>query len=275
MRSRLSGQRIALFEARLAEEISQLVRRSGGVPICVPAVRERRRAAAPDVGALLTELEEEPLPLFALSTGVGTSALFEEARALGRATELRSALSRALIVCRGPKPVAALHKEGITAALRARSPYTTAEFMEALAAVEVRDRMVVLVHYGERNEPVVDALVSRGARLRELILYEWELPEDTKPLAGVIEGLALGEFAAAAFTTQIQARHLLMVAGGMGLKEDLIGALRERVVIAAVGPTCARVLADLGIPPRIVPETPKMGAMLNALVEHLAGEEAR
>jgi uroporphyrinogen-III synthase len=275
MRERLSGQRIALFEARLAEEISELVRRSGGVPVCVPAVKERRRAAAPDVAALLAELEGEPLPLFALSTGVGTSALFEEARALGGATELRSALARGLIVCRGPKPVAALHKEGITAALRARSPYTTAEFVEALAAVEVRDRMVILVHYGERNQPVVDALLSRGARLRELTLYQWELPEDTKPLAGIIEELALGDFAAAAFTSQIQARHLLLVAGEMGLEQDLVGALRERVVIAAVGPTCARVLAELGIPPRIVPETPKMGAMLTALVAHLAGEEGR
>jgi uroporphyrinogen-III synthase len=275
MRERLSGHRIALFESRLAEEISQLVLRSGGVPVCVPAVRERRRAAAPDVGALLDELEGEPLPLFALSTGVGAAALFEEARALGRATELRSALSRGLIVCRGPKPVAALHKEGITAALRARSPYTTAEFVEALAAVELRDRMVVLVHYGERNEPVVDALLSREARLRELTLYEWELPEDTGPLARVIEELERGGFAAAAFTTQIQARNLVTVASGMGRKEGLLGAMREKVVIAAVGPTCARVLAGLGIPPQIVPETPKMGAMLTALVARLAGGEAR
>jgi len=133
----------------------------------------------------------------------------------------------------------------------------------------------VLVHYGERNQPVVDALVSRGARLRELTLYEWELPEDTEPLARIIEELELCGFAAAAFTTQIQARHLLRVADGIGRKEGLLGALRQRVVIAAVGPTCAQVLAGLGIPPQIVPETPKMGAMLNALVARLAGDEAR
>ena len=40
MNQRLSGERIALFESRLAAEISELVRRTGAVPICVPAVRE-------------------------------------------------------------------------------------------------------------------------------------------------------------------------------------------------------------------------------------------
>src|SRR6266566_2778492 len=110
MQRRLSGQRIALFESRLASEISDLVWRSGGVPVCVPAVRERRRPATLDVGALLVELQAESHPIFVLSTGVGTSALFDEARTLGRGAELRDSMARGVTVCRGPKPVAALHR---------------------------------------------------------------------------------------------------------------------------------------------------------------------
>ena len=275
MRERLNGQRIALFESRLAAELSDLVRRSGGVPVCVPAVRERRAPATLEVGSLLVELQGERDCVFAFSTGVGATALFEEARALGRGAELRDAISRGVTVCRGPKPVAALHREGVTATVRARSPFTTAEFAEALAGVEVRDRMTVLVHYGERNQPLADALLARGAWLRELTLYQWELPEDTGRLEGVVEELARGEFAAAAFTTQIQGRNLLAVADGIGRRADLLGALRDRVVVAAVGPTCARVLGELGIPPQVVPETPKMAAMLSALVDRLAAQDAR
>lgn len=271
MQQRLNGQRIALFEARLAEEISELVRRSGGVPVCVPAMREQRRPSWPEVAALLGELEAQASPVFVFSTGVGVSALFEEARALGRGAELRDAIVRGVAVCRGPKPVAALHREGITAARKARPPYTTEEFVAAVAEVDVRDRMVALVHYGERSEALVEALVSRGALLRELLLYQWEIPEDTAPLARIVEELERGAFAAAAFTTQIQARNLMAIAAGIGHREGLVAALRSRVVIAAVGPTCARALADLGVPPQVVPETPKMAAMLNALVARLAG----
>ena len=266
---KLRGQRIALFESRLAEEISELVRRSGGVPVCVPAVREQRRPAAKEVAALLDELEAERSPVFVFSTGVGAASLFDEARALGRGVELRDAIYRGLAACRGPKPVAALHKEDCATQVKARSPYTTEEFIEAFAQIEVRGRLTVLVHYGEQNQPLADALVAGGARLRELTLYRWELPEDIAPLISVIEELERGAFAAAAFTTQIQARNLMAVAEGMGRKDALLAVLRSRVLVAAVGPTCARALAALGVQPSVVPETPKMGAMIGALVARL------
>jgi uroporphyrinogen-III synthase len=274
MRQRLNGQRIVLFESRLAEEISDLVRRSGGVPVCVPAVRERRRPSGQEVAALLADVKSEASPVFVLSTGVGASALFDEARALGRATELVEAMARGLAVCRGPKSVAALYREGVVEFLKARSPYTTVELNEALDGLEVHGRMVVVVHYGERNEPLVAALASRSARLRELLLYQWELPEDTAPLARAAQDLVQGAFAAAAFTTQIQARNLMAMASGIGCRDEVVAALRSRVVVAAVGPTCARVLVQLGIPAQVVPETPKMAAMLSALVARLAAGKA-
>ena len=275
MKATLSGERIALFESRLGAEISELVRRSGAEPVCVPAVREQRRPAAKAVAALLSEVEAEASPVFVFSTGVGTAALFEEARALGRAEELRDAIDRGQTVCRGPKPVTALHREGITASLRARSPYTTAEFVEVLAQVEVRGRMLVLLHYGERNTPLVEALRARGARLRELTLYQWELPDDLAPLSRMVEELSQDKFAGAAFTSQIQARNLLTVAEGMGRREELTSALCSRMIVAAVGPTCARVMTELGVPPQVVPESPKMGPMVSALVDRLAQEKSR
>lgn len=270
MKARLNGEQIALFESRQADELSELVRRSGGVPVCVPAVRARRRPAGPEVAALLDRAAAEPSPLFVFSTGVGAQALFAEAGALGRGEELRAALLRGTAACRGPKPVAALHQEGVPAMVRARSPYTTATLLEALVDVEVRDRLVALVHYGERNQALIDALAARGARLCELLLYEWELPEDTGPLAGMVRELERGRFAAAAFTTQIQARHLLAVAEACGHRESLLEALRTRLVVAAMGPTCARVLEELGVHPEVVPAQPKMAPMLAALATRLA-----
>src|SRR4051812_13658402 len=137
MQAKLSGQRIALFESRLAAEICELVRKSGGIPVCAPAVRERRRPAGAAGGGLPPPPGRESSPAFVFSTGVGTTALFDEARALGRLHELRSAISGGLSICRGPKPVAALHKEGIAASVKARAPYTTAELVEALAGTDL------------------------------------------------------------------------------------------------------------------------------------------
>jgi uroporphyrinogen-III synthase len=268
----LNGQRIILFESRLADELSAMVRRSGGEPVCVPALREVRRPAGAQVAALLDRMGQEAAPIFVLFTGVGTKALFEEARALGRGKELHDALQRGITVCRGPKPVAALHREGLAASLKAVAPWTTTELIAALRTQEVEQREVLLLHYGERNHEVAEELQRRGARLSELLLYEWEPAEDPAPLARAVEELIDGRFAAAAFTSQIQGRYLVAAADKAGLRAALLDAFRTRTVVAAVGPTCARALEKLGVPVHVEPDMPKMGPMLTALIGHLTAK---
>ena len=274
MRANLEGRCIVLFESRLQGELAELVRRGGGVPVCVPAVVERRRAADHEVAALLDLLRNgDTAPVFVFSTGVGALAVFDAARALGRVPELVEAIQRGGSICRGPKAVAALHREGLAATVKARSPYTTVELIEA-ASLDLTGHPVVLVHYGERNVALVEALVAQGAVLLELLVYEWGMPEDTAPLALAAASLIRGDFDAAAFTTQIQARHLMAIASRIGRRNQLVAALRSQVVVAAVGPTCARVLDELGVTPHVVPDPPKMASMLEALAGRLAGRNA-
>lgn len=270
MKASLGGRRVALLESRLEEALAAMVRRSGGEPCCVPAVREQRTVLGPALFALLDELETDPAPVFLFTTGVGVAALFDEARAIAREEELWTAVKRATTVCRGPKPVAALHRQGIAASVAVPSPYTTTELLAALAALPVEDRLVTLLHYGEVSVEPARTLCERGARLRELLLYEWALPLDLEPLQQLVRDLIAGRFAAAAFTSQIQARHLVLVAERMGARAALLAALRAGVVVAAVGPTCAAALRALGIEPQVMPENPKMGPMLEALGRALA-----
>ncbi len=261
--------RVALLEARMPEELAALVRRHGGEPCSVPAVREGRVAGTAAVRDLLERAGHEAAPVLVFSSGVGVAALFAECRALGREGDLREVLRCATIVCRGPKPVAALRREGVDAPVRVRAPYTTAELLEALALLGVEGHLAVIVHYGERNTPLVDAVAARGARVHELLLYAWHLPEDLEPLRRLVAEIVDGQVGAVVFTSQIQARHLFHVAASMEREGALRDALRSRTVVAAVGPTCARALAALGVPPHVVPDNPKMGAMLTALADHM------
>ncbi len=175
-----------------------------------------------------------------------------------------------IAVCRGPKPLAALRRVGLAAAVNAKSPFTTGDLLEALGSIELSGRHVVLLHYGERNLPLVAALAARGARIRELLLYEWQLPGDLEPLRSLVAELAERRFAAVAFTSQVQARHLFLVARESGRAEALREALRNHTLVAAVGPTCARALEELGAPPHVVPGNPKMGSMITALAERFS-----
>ncbi len=264
----LGGARIALLEARMESELASLVRRHGGEPVCVPALREVERDCASE-GARAIDAIAPGGAVVVLATGVGLHRWLRVAASLGRGAAIREGLTRATVVCRGPKPVAVLKREGLPAHVRAPAPHTTRELLAALADVEVRDRAVVFVHDGGGSRVVPEALAARGARVFDVRPYEWALPEDVEPLKALVARLVAGELDALAITTQVQAKNLFDVAESMGARAALRGALRGRVVVAAVGPTCASVLEELGAPPHVVPELSKMGPLVLALAAHL------
>lgn len=262
-----NGARIALLEARRGNEIAELVRRMGGEPLSAAAVREVPHLER--VPAFLDMLDARRFDVAIFLTGVGITTLLRESQNLGRLDETVAALRALATVCRGPKPSAVLRQYDIPVAIRAAAPYTTAELIEAIAAVPLQERGVALVHYGERNEPLAAALRTRGARLEELCLYEWRMPEDTAPLASLVRDVVGGGVDAIAFTSQIQCRHLLSMADTLGLADRLTEALRSRVTVAAIGPVCAEALAQHGITPHVVPTQSKMGFLVTELALYL------
>ena len=151
-------------------------------------------------------------------------------------------------------------------------PYTSAELLQALEHVDLHDMPVTIVHYGERNAFLAGSLKGRGAVLRALCLYEWQLPDEIQPLQEMVHKIVRGEFDAVAFTSQIQCRHLLQVAGHMQMDQALVDALNTRTVVAAIGPTCRDAAAALGVLPKIVPQPPKMGALVAALAAHFGSQ---
>jgi uroporphyrinogen-III synthase len=267
----LRGARVALLESRMKGELASLVERASGVPYCVPAVVEDRHAHAREVRSAIDWLSAPaPAPRVAvLSTGVGVESLFRQASVLGREEELRAALARATTVCRGPKPVAALKKLGLKGTVRAADPYTTHELLEAIDALADKPSELLLLNYGERNVPLVDALAARAIAVHELSLYEWKLPEDLTPLRRLVDEIVERRVNAVAFTSQIQARHLVHVAEEMHQRDDLLVALSTHTPVAAIGPTCAEALRALGVEARVVPDPPKMGALVQSLARFL------
>ena len=264
----LRGMRVALLESRMASELASLVMRSSGVPYCVPAVREALRPQPRDVVEAIVWLNRASR-VVVLSTGAGVDAFFEQASSMGLADALHAGLAKATTVCRGPKPIAALKKRALAATVRVDSPYTSREMNSALAGLALDDQEILFVHYGERNEAAVDALRARGVTVRELLVYEWLLPEDLAPLFCLVDEIVEDRVGAVAFTSQVQVRHLLHVAAIAGRKDELIQALRARTLVAAIGPTCQEALRAAGISAHVVASPPKMGPLVASLARHL------
>lgn len=268
----LHGALIALLEGRMSGELASLVMRHGGEALCVPAVRETSRACDAEIHALIDGIHAGAIDLVICSTGVGVKTLVGEAARIGRERELLDALGRVALVCRGPKPSAALKQVGLRPAHTTVPPHTGVELWAVLEDMSMNDRGVALLNYGERNAALAEALTSSGARLVELCVYEWQLPDDLAPLQNLIESIICNRVDAVAFTSQAQLRHLLRVAADMQLADVLIDALNHETIVAAVGPTCAAALRQAGITPHVEPEHPKMGQMVAALAAYITRE---
>jgi uroporphyrinogen-III synthase len=267
------GRKIVLLEARMAAEAAALVRRLGGRPYVVPALREVVDPG--EVVPFIDALVYGGPSIVVCLTGVGVSALLGEAARLGCLETTLAALRLTTVACRGPKPVAVLRQHNVPVNIVAREPYTTKELLDALKLIELDGKPVALVHYGEPNAVFAAALSARGAQLEELSLYEWRMPDDLEPLRALIRELIEGEVDAVAFTTQIQCRHLFRIAADMGVCERLAKALNAHAVVAAVGPVCADVLRVFGVTPDVVPARPKLAPMLTALADYFQPADRR
>jgi uroporphyrinogen-III synthase len=264
----LDGLTVGITESRRATELARLVTNLGGVPVSAPAVREipcRDRGPALDVLARIVRRE---VAFVVFLTGVGTAAFLELAAVAGLRESLLVALGEAVVVARGPKPIAVLKGAGVRIDVVPDEP-TSEGLLRALAAHDVRARAVAVQRYGEDNPVLVEGLAARGATVLEVPLYEWALPEDQEPLARLIRAVIARRVDVVAFTSSPQIRHLFAVAERLGLGSDLAASLRE-VPIAVVGPVCEAALTERGLRPRIQPAKGTMGALVHSIAEHFA-----
>ncbi|HET9931288.1 MAG TPA: uroporphyrinogen-III synthase [Polyangiaceae bacterium] len=260
---------VALLESRMSRELARLVEKHGGDSVGVPAVKECPEFTPELANKLIDELSGDRHEVVVFMTGVAVSLLFEMAEQIGRRPDLVAALRRLTTVCRGPKPTAALRGFGVPPTLSAREPFTSADVIDALSGIELKGRRVILLHYGERSETLAETLLARQARVEELWLYRWLMPDDTTGLANIVKRIIAGDVDALAITCQIQFRHLHEVAARAGLAEKMVRALNDRVVVAAVGPTCEAILHAYGVRVHVMPDHPKMGPLVVALMRYL------
>jgi uroporphyrinogen-III synthase len=155
---------------------------------------------------------------------------------------------------------------GIPIALTAPEPNTWRELVQALdtnaSVVLLRDKAIAVQEYGATNEELLAALRERGARVRRVPVYDWQLPEDMVPLRNAVQLLVQSEIDVVFFTTSVQVRHLMLIAGEMKLAHELRRAMTN-MFVASIGPVTSDELRQNGLPVDMEPSHPKMGFLVS------------
>ncbi len=254
------------FESLLRQDAVELLEKHGARVISAPALRETSIADSPDAKPFADNVCAGLVDALILLTGVGTGLLLKAAATHRPRGELVAALAKMTIVCRGPKPAAALKPYGLRAKIHVPEPSTWRELVAKLDSDwPLRGRRVAIQEYGLRNEELIVALSDRGAFVTSLGVCTWQLPEDTGPLKAAVLKLVRGQAQVALFTSGPQIDHLLQVAQELGLAPAVRRALVNDVVTASMGPMTSEALGRHGITPDIVPGHPKLGHLVLAV----------
>ena len=263
----LAGFTVVVTAARRREELTSLLERRGARVVEAPAIRIVPTSDDAELQAATRACLRAVPDVVVVTTAVGFRGWMQAADGWGLGEGLRDALSVAEVLTRGPKARGAVRAAGLR---ESWSPASEAseEVLARLLEQGVAGRRVAVQLHGEPLPELTGALRDAGADVVEVPVYRWVLPEDLRPLQGVVDLVVGGEVDCVTFTSAPAVSSMLLVARQQGHEDALVEALRGAVLVAAVGPVTAAPLERLGIP-SVQPERARLAALVRTVVEEL------
>jgi uroporphyrinogen-III synthase len=267
----LLGMRVLALESRRAAEMAKLIDNYGGEAVVAPSMREVPIESNREALEFASKLRAGEFQVVIFLTGVGIRALIRVVETVYPKQKFVEYLRRTQIIARGPKPLAALKEIGVPVALTVPEPNTWRDLLQALdtSSIVIRGKHVALQEYGEPNTELLAGLLERGAKVMQVPVYKWDLPEDTEPLKKAVAEIADGGIDLALFTTSVQVIHLLKIARELNLEKPVRDAL-SKMTIGSIGPVTSEELREQGIHVDFEPEHPKMGFLVHEAARQIS-----
>jgi uroporphyrinogen-III synthase len=266
----LAGYTIAVTADRRAEEQVAMLERRGASVVAGPTVRTVPLVDDHPLWSAIEAVVADPPDVVVLLTGIGTRAMVGAAEGMGADAELLDAVGRAHVIARGPKAAGAAATAGIDVGWQTPGERSV-EIIERLTSQARRGARIAVQRDGNRRPLLAEALAGLGADVVDIPVYRWELPEDTRGAARVVEAVVTGEVDAVTFTSSPAVLHLFDIASAAACRERLLDAFASGVTAACVGPVCAETAAGVGIDAPVVPRRARLGSMVQSLATHFGG----
>ncbi len=248
----LYGKRVVVTRARAqASGLAATLHGLGAEVVELPAIRIEPLLGTAAVRDAVSDLHT--YALVCLTSPNGVRLLFEAMAAQNRDAR---ALANATVAAIGPGTAAELAARGVIADI-VPERFVAEALVEALAAVEVANRPVLVARAAEARDVLPEALAERGAAVDVVALYE---TVRERPEPGAVEAAATADYVT--FTSSSTVRNLLDAVGD-GFPRD------ARVV--SIGPITSATARELGLEVQVEAERHDVEGLVEALVADAAG----
>lgn len=272
-----AGMTVVAFESRMADQMATLIARHGGKPMVAPSLQEIALENNTEALDFAKHLMAGAVDLLILLTGVGTKTLVDVWKTEFSLEAIRQALTNTTLVCRGPKPIAALKELRLKPHITVPEPNTWRDILKTLDDCKpegLSGLRIAIQEYGTANTELSQGLTQRGARVTSVAVYRWALPDDVEPLKRALRSIADGKASVVVFTSAAQIDHVVKL---LDVPEEL-AAFREaleRTMVASIGPITSQRLRHHQFPVDFEPSHAKMGILVKEASEQAAEILAR
>lgn len=266
-----AGMTVAAFESRMAGHMAKLIARHGGNPLIAPSLQEIPLENNAEALDFVKDLMAGGVDLLILLTGVGTRTLADVWKTRFTLDAIRQALTKTTLVCRGPKPIAALKELGLKPHITVPEPNTWRDILRILDDWKpegLSGLRIAIQEYGIANTDLAQGLTERGARVRSVAVYRWALPDDVEPLKRTLRSIVDGNVSVLLFTSAAQVDHvvkLLDATNELAAFRDAMG----KTMVASIGPITSQRLRHHHFPVDFEPSHAKMGTLVKEASEHV------
>ncbi len=237
--------------AGLGEDTIQLVKAMGWDPLIVHTVELRPREESEIFNELSRVLTGGPVDWLVLMSPNGANLLFDILRSHGNL--LPSALGDLQLLAVGPRTKEALAKQGIRG-VHLPDKFSSMGIADFLSTEGLGGKRILLARSSSADNSLGRELAKNGAIVDTVNLYDSVIPSDATSFQRFIDLIRRGNIQAILFTSSLSASNLFLMSKTYLILDELVPQLRK-IRIGAIGPVTARKLAELGVPPTIVPDT--------------------
>ena len=171
-------------------------------------------------------------------------------------------LNKTQVVAIGPKTREELEKNGISVSIVPDS-HSSKGLVEYLD--EVKGAVIEIARSSHGAPELLTGLMDKGAVVHETQVYKIIRPKDERHTK-LMEKALSREIDIFAFTSSMMVRNFMELADEMGVKEEIISILNEKIV-AAIGKPTSDTLSGFGINVKVMPEQYTFEELLRACKE--------
>jgi uroporphyrinogen-III synthase len=263
----LNGKTIAITRPKeQTQEAAAQIQALGGKPYFIPAIEIRGVSDYSPIKKFIVDVKEGQVDWVIFMSTNGIKHLLEAAQTLQMDTELKDGLAKAFVVAVGPKTAEACMGFGVHVDL-VPAKYSSEGLIECVSGLDLSKKRIRIPRTTGATPTLTDKLRELGADVREVYVYESNLPVDDSVAKKFFWDLTCGNINAVIFGSGLSAKNIFRMLAQQASNDKVQSVLNGKVTTVAIGSTTAEALKELGVKVDVVPEDYLFEKALGALAK--------